>query len=366
MTVYDGRFFDGKSAKSHSITLSWRADSVELQGSDDNGLAVWALEDIRVKKQIHKGDEPRFFSINHMAAELVITESGVLALLMARCPDLHKKLPGEKGSWKPYLYWGGGAILSVVVIFWVVIPALSQQIAGMLPNRMLTTIGEKAEDRLAELFAAQSKKDDIRCENVAGQASLEKMTNRLLRAGGISEDLYAISVLNHKMANAFTLPGGRIVIMKGLIDLVDHPNGVAGVIAHEIAHAERRHPAGKMISAAGTTALFSVMLGDVTGGTIIAGVGQAMLGAAYGRDKEREADARAISLMQKAGLDLAPMSDLYKALGASAKLPDLIVVDLLSTHPGMAERLAMISEGTQASKKALSHTEWTALKNICQ
>lgn len=188
----------------------------------------------------------------------------------------------------------------------------------------------------------------------------------MLVANGQRENTYQISVLNHKMANAFTLPGGRIVIMKGLLDLVDHPNGVAGVIAHEIGHAEKRHPAGKMISAAGTTAILSLLLGDVTGGTVIAGVGQAMLGAAYSRDKEREADAIAISIMQKSKLDMAPMSDLYIELDAKISMPDMAVLNLLSTHPGMKERLDMIRKGTAASNRALGEAEWTDLKNICQ
>lgn len=158
MTDLKGRFFDGKTAKSHAVSLLWRYDGVELLDSDENGLVIWPLADIRQKKQMVKTGEQRFFNLNDMQAELVIEDDWTVQQLSQRCPDLHKKLPGESGAWKPYLYWGSGAIISVIVIFWIVIPALSQQVAQMLPGTMLAAIGEKVEGHLVEFFATQSKK----------------------------------------------------------------------------------------------------------------------------------------------------------------------------------------------------------------
>lgn len=61
--------------------------------------------------------------------------------------------------------------------------------------------------------------------------------------------------------NAFALPGGPIYIYTGLLKYLDNEAALAGVLGHEIAHAERRHASTRMSQQMGISALISVVLG---------------------------------------------------------------------------------------------------------
>ena len=63
-----------------------------------------------------------------------------------------------------------------------------------------------------------------------------------------------VSVLDHGMANALAVPGGRILIFRGLLEAADNPEEVAGVLAHEIGHVAARHTAERYSTAMATRA----------------------------------------------------------------------------------------------------------------
>src|ERR1041385_6915764 len=62
--------------------------------------------------------------------------------------------------------------------------------------------------------------------------------------------------------NAFCTPGGYIYVYTGLLKFVDNEATLAGVMGHEIAHAERRHATQRMTSAYGVQIITSLVLGD--------------------------------------------------------------------------------------------------------
>lgn len=62
--------------------------------------------------------------------------------------------------------------------------------------------------------------------------------------------------------NAFCIPGGYIYIYTGLIKFLDSEAALAGVMAHEIAHAERRHMTQRLTSYYGVSTILSLVLGS--------------------------------------------------------------------------------------------------------
>lgn len=62
--------------------------------------------------------------------------------------------------------------------------------------------------------------------------------------------------------NAFCIPGGYIYIYTGLIKFLDNEAALAGVMAHEIAHAERRHMTQRLTSYYGVSTVLSLVLGS--------------------------------------------------------------------------------------------------------
>ncbi len=73
---------------------------------------------------------------------------------------------------------------------------------------------------------------------------------------------YQFTVIHDSVINAFCTPGGFIYVYTGLIKYLDNEAALAGVIGHEIAHAERRHMTQRLSSYYGTSFLLSIILGN--------------------------------------------------------------------------------------------------------
>jgi beta-barrel assembly-enhancing protease len=172
----------------------------------------------------------------------------------------------------------------------------------------------------------------------------------------------SIKVLDHEMVNAFAVPGGQIVILRGLLDDAETPAEVAGVLAHEVGHVEARDPTRLTFRAAGSAGIVSLLLGDATGGTLIAIMGDQMLSASYTREAEAEADAFAHRMLAAADISTEGMAAFFDRIdGMGAELPGY-----MATHPASKGRAATARAADQGAGRAImSDAEWQALRNIC-
>ena len=93
---------------------------------------------------------------------------------------------------------------------------------------------------------------------------------------------------------------------------------------------------------------------------MIAALGQVLLGAAYSRAAEREADAAAIEILNEAGIRGGPLADLLVRAEEDAKVPALI-----SSHPGAKERAGVIRRLTRGRDSAFSDADWRAVRRAC-
>lgn len=73
---------------------------------------------------------------------------------------------------------------------------------------------------------------------------------------------YNFQVINDTIVNAFCTPGGYIYVYTGLMKFLDNEAALAGVVAHEIAHAERRHMTQRLTSYYGVSFILSIVLGN--------------------------------------------------------------------------------------------------------
>ncbi|HQM43748.1 MAG TPA: M48 family metallopeptidase, partial [Smithellaceae bacterium] len=128
---------------------------------------------------------------------------------------------------------------------------------------------------------------------------------------------YTFSVVDSSAINAFATPGGYIYLHKGLISAVDNEAELAGVIAHELAHANARHIA-RIIEK--STKLNMAALAAMIAGAFLGGGGEASAAIAafslagagaltlkYQREHEEEADRLGITYLFNAGYDPSAM-----------------------------------------------------------
>ncbi len=104
-----------------------------------------------------------------------------------------------------------------------------------------------------------------------------------------------VVVRDNRLVNAFTLPDGEIVVMRGLIDAAQDGDEVSGVLAHEMGHVQHRDPAREMLRRIG----LNMTARSLGWGGNLAG---ALTGLSYGRRAEARADDAALVTLSRAGL----------------------------------------------------------------
>ena len=169
-------------------------------------------------------------------------------------------------------------------------------------------------------------------------------------------------------ANAFALPGGKIVMTDGIVKAAADKglpdDALVGVLAHEIGHVAHRHTTRMVVEQGVLQMGLGLALGDVSA---MVSTGSALLtGLHYRRSHEREADCFAIGLMRHAALPTAPMGQLLLAMAhedeAQTKKSDAPasaadkgkaradakahpVWSLLSSHPDTIQRATELQQG---------------------
>lgn len=159
---------------------------------------------------------------------------------------------------------------------------------------------------------------------------------------------YTFSVVDSSAINAFATPGGYIYLHKGLISAVDNEAELAGVIAHELAHANARHIA-RIIEK--STKLNMAALAAMIAGAFLGGGGEASAAIAafslagagaltlkYQREHEEEADRLGITYLFNAGYDPSAMVSFLRLIKKHEFLSKSIP-SYMRTHPGTDERI---------------------------
>lgn len=101
--------------------------------------------------------------------------------------------------------------------------------------------------------------------NAAVRQYVQDLVNTIKKAPDVQYENtfpYKVEIINDdKTINAFCTPGGYIYVYTGLIKMLDNEAALAGVLGHEIAHAERRHSTSRMTKQMGVQALMDIVLG---------------------------------------------------------------------------------------------------------
>ena len=221
---------------------------------------------------------------------------------------------------------------------------------------------KKLGDRLWEFYnrAETEVKDSLLTSNI------RLIQQRLCPPNGIDTSQLRFHVFRKSEVNAFALPNGHIVIHTGLIKNCNSPEELAGVIAHEIAHVEKKHVMNKLVKEAGIAILSSV-IGGSAGAEILSQLIQMLSSSAYDRKLESEADEVAVNYLLKAGIDPAHLANFLFRLSSNTDLPDELV--LLNSHPNSKDRAARIlkrgKNKKQSHKPLLTPSSWEAVQKAC-
>jgi predicted Zn-dependent protease len=149
---------------------------------------------------------------------------------------------------------------------------------------------------------------------------------------------------DRQTVNAFALPGGQVFITRALVDQLETPGQLAGVLAHEIGHVIERHGNQQMAQQQffqGLAAAGGVAGGSQQSAQVASQVAQ-VAQMSYGREDELESDEWGVRLTTLAGYDPRAMLGVMKILDRASQGPK--PPEFLSTHPTSPHRIAKIEE----------------------
>jgi Putative Zn-dependent protease, contains TPR repeats len=358
-------YYDGNVAVGRSSWLVDDGDDLLIHDDADRELARWRTADVRLSKRPGDGGEPlRLCRRPPNLDRLVIGSPDDAAALVRRYPRL--RCTGRMISPLRVGVWVLAAAISIALLVFVVIPALAERLANAVPATVEARLGVMLRDQFLRAIVDRAALDMDRpvCRTPGGDAVLERLAARLAAAADLPVEV-RVTVANSKVVNAFALPGGQVVVTRSLLDFAEHPDELAGVIAHELGHVAHHHPTAAAIKHAGGALLIGLLIGDVAGGSAMAVAASTMLDARYSRDAEREADAYAAAVMRANGYDPAAAAAFLERLAREHR-PKIDVAPMLSTHPQLAERQAILAgAATGATHEAMTPSDWRTLKAIC-
>jgi len=169
---------------------------------------------------------------------------------------------------------------------------------------------------------------------------IDRIFQGILNSGAVkyrNEFAWEVYIIkDDNVLNAFCTPGGYIYVYTGLIKYLDKESDLAGVMGHEIAHADLRHSTRQLTKLYGIEILSAVALGE-NSGTTVAEIAKGLVSLKFSRSHESEADAESVEY-------LCPTP--YPADGAAAFFQKLLdgsqtggTPEFMSTHPSPANRV---------------------------
>jgi predicted Zn-dependent protease len=202
----------------------------------------------------------------------------------------------------------------------------------------------------------------------AAYAYINAMRDDLLNSGQVTHKndfLWEVKIIKRDdVVNAFCTPGGYIYVYTGLIKYLDHKSSLAGVLGHEMAHADKRHSTNQLTKKYGVQTLLDVILGKNQ--NLLTQIGSELVSLQFSRSDETQADEYSV-------VYLCPTK--YHANGAADFFQKIIdqgssnVPAFLSTHPSPDNRVQNIQNNattrgcTATISTAENDSEYIAFKN---
>ena len=192
-------------------------------------------------------------------------------------------------------------------------------------------IGKKMENAIAEYFY-RSKLDD-------------PTTNF---------DWEYILIDNNKVRNAWCMPGGKIAVYSGMLEVTKNTNGLAAVMGHEIAHAVAKHSverASRGVLLNTSTTLIDIFSGGklsqvnrATGMNTVGLISQLGIMNPFNRKQESEADYLGMIFSSLSGYDIRETVKIWERMKELNKGKE--PAEFMSTHPSSDTRIKNINEWT--------------------
>lgn len=213
--------------------------------------------------------------------------------------------------------------------------------ADATPAPTMKTVPQ--EEKIGKRVSEALEKQFTRVHDPATEARLNIIVKSLTPY--LERELkYNIRIIELEDPNAFSLPGGQMYITTGMLEFLKSDAELSAVIAHELIHADRAHGIiqSRRNNKLSLLTLAGVIAAAAAGAPEAAVVASAIHTAAinsYSIDLEKEADAKGIAAMHKAGYNPAAMLTMMERLNMERLRHPRYDPGIFQTHPDDTERI---------------------------
>ena len=168
----------------------------------------------------------------------------------------------------------------------------------------------------------------------------------------INFDWEYILIDNKKIKNAWCMPGGKIAVYTGILDITKNTNGLAAVMGHEIAHAVAKHSVERASRGVLINTTFQItdilsggklsQINRTTGTDTVGLLTQLGIMNPFSRKQESEADYLGLIFSSLSGYDIRETTKIWERMKKANKGKE--PPEFMSTHPSSSNRIKQINE----------------------
>jgi predicted Zn-dependent protease len=193
----------------------------------------------------------------------------------------------------------------------------------------------------------------------AGYSEVQRVAKRIEAVAGRDKPAFAwrVTLLRKNEANAYCLPGGKIVVYTGILPLTGGDAGLATVLGHEVAHATAEHVAERIerqhltkVAAAIVAGGVAVTPGQYARVVALLGVGGEAASLPFSRSQESEADHIGLVYMARAGYDPRQAVAFWKRMARASKGKE--PPEFASDHPSDQHRIERVQGWLPEAERA--------------
>lgn len=350
----EAQYFDGIAPGARAVVVSFGKRSLVISDFADLVLAHWPLASLSLHAEEEDGDAVAVTPDPQGVERVVLQDPEMISAIRRVCgPASSAPAPRRvrrRGGWRL-------AVLALALLVGAGWLALSRtaHLAGFLPPERARALGAAMELHFSRTAATGGSAVRI-CRAGEGLAALDRLVDRLLPAQPLPHPL-RVAVVDRAEVDAVALPGGQLLMYRGVLDQAQSPEEVAGVLVHLMAHVIHGDPLRQALGAAREQAVAGLALGDMEREGVVVPAVAAALSVPPPAEVEQLADTTAHDMLADAGLPSLPYANFLTRTGGLGLHPD----------PGGRARAAAEADriGASAFAPALDDRDWIALQNVC-
>jgi Zn-dependent protease with chaperone function len=230
--------------------------------------------------------------------------------------------------------------IGCVFLFWFASIALSLAVRSLAAR-----VPPAWEDKFSQVTIEKMRKDNLLLADTNQLAQLNAVAVPLIQSLPADRRDLKFYIVDNVEPNAFALPGGYVVVHTGLLEMVESPEELLGVLAHEIAHETERHVIRHQIAAAGPLMIFGVFMHSRSGAVNLLAFGSGlMVYQGFSQAYETEADDVGWQYLVAANINPRGMISMFQKLKAYDKIipEDAQITHAFNSHPALDKRIARL------------------------